>query len=147
MEENIENSEPQAPSTSSGQEASENQPVQETPQSQGGCNTEAVVEASTNSCNLGMLSHLLGVFTGFVGSLIIWLLKKDEDEFVEANAKEALNFQITVCLCAALLLVTMIFAFLLLPLIVLDMVFCIIGAVKAGSGQKYRYPLSIRLIK
>lgn len=147
MDENIEKSE--------GQEAPEEQPKSESqpepqPESQSEptvCACGTGVEVSTNSRNLGMLSHLLGVFTGFVGTLIIWLLKKDEDEFIEANAKEALNFQISVCICAAALLVTIFFSFLILPLFVVDFVFCVIGAVKASNGQKYRYPISIRLIK
>jgi uncharacterized protein len=28
---------------------------------------------------LAMLCHLLGIFTGFIGALIIWLIKKDEE--------------------------------------------------------------------
>jgi len=49
-----------------------------------------------NARNMAMLCHLLGLFTGFVGPLILWLLKKDEDPFIDRQGKEALNFQITV---------------------------------------------------
>ena len=28
---------------------------------------------SKDDCNIAMLAHLLGIFTGFVGALIIWL--------------------------------------------------------------------------
>ncbi len=51
---------------------------------------------STDDRNLAMLSHLLGIVSGFVGALIIWSLKKDQSAFVDEQGKEALNFQITV---------------------------------------------------
>ncbi|MCI0499264.1 MAG: DUF4870 domain-containing protein, partial [Planctomycetales bacterium] len=38
--------------------------------------------------------------TSFVGPLILWLIKKDEDKFVDSQGKEALNFQITVILAS-----------------------------------------------
>ena len=53
-------------------------------------------EVSKDARNMAMLCHLLAIFTGFLGPLIIWLIKKDEDPFVDEHGKEALNFQITV---------------------------------------------------
>src|SRR4051812_11305473 len=44
---------------------------------------------------MAMLAHLLGIVTGFVGPLIIWLVKKDQSPFVDDQGKEALNFQLT----------------------------------------------------
>src|SRR5437868_1922887 len=43
---------------------------------------------------MGMLAHLLGII-GFVGPLIIWLIKKDQSPFVDDQGKEALNFHLT----------------------------------------------------
>ena len=40
-------------------------------------------------CDLGMLCHLLGLLTGFVGPLILWLVKKDESRFIDHHGKEA----------------------------------------------------------
>ena len=48
---------------------------------------------SKDDCNLAMLAHLLGIFTGFIGALIIWIIKKDSPGFAHSQAKEALNFQ------------------------------------------------------
>ena len=42
-----------------------------------------------------MLAHLLGALLGFLGPLIIWLVKKDDHPFVAEQSKEALNFQLT----------------------------------------------------
>src|SRR4051794_22840279 len=51
-----------------------------------------------DAVTMGMLCHLLGIFTGFLGPLIIWLLKKDEHPFIDDQGKEALNFQIVAML-------------------------------------------------
>lgn len=98
----------------------------------------------------GMLCHLLGLFTSFVGPLIIWLLKKEEDAFIDDQGKEALNFQITVLIASivsGLLTMVCIGVFLAMAVGIVDLIFCIIATVKANSGEKYRYPVSIRIIK
>lgn len=106
-------------------------------------------EISSDQRTLAMLAHLLGILTGPVGALIIWLIKRDEGGFVENQAKEALNFQITVLLLSLLggiLLLVLIGVFLLMAVAVANLVFSIIGAIKASSGQRYRYPLTLRLV-
>jgi len=92
----------------------------------------------------------------FVGPLVIWLMKKDTMPFVNDQAKEALNFAITISLaCLALLLLTIltlgIGALLAIPLIlvigIVALVFIIIAAIKANQGIAYRYPFALRLVK
>ena len=99
----------------------------------------------------GMLCHLLGLVTFFIAPLIIWLVKKDEEPFIDKNGKEALNFQITVSLalivCGFLVPVFCIGFLLGIAVGICDLVFCIVAAVKANSGQLYRYPVSIRFIR
>ena len=53
-------------------------------------------EVSKDAMSMAMLCHLLAIFTGFLGPLIIWLIKKEDAPFVNDHGKEALNFQITV---------------------------------------------------
>jgi uncharacterized Tic20 family protein len=99
--------------------------------------------------NFAMLAHLLGIFTGFLGSLIIWLVKKDESPFVAQEAKEALNFQITMVIggLIAYVLSFILIGLLLFPVLyILNIIFCILGAVAASKGQGYRYPFAIRLV-
>jgi len=103
---------------------------------------------------LAMLSHLLAIIggLGFIAPLIIWLIKKDDPNasFVTENAKESLNFQITVLLlafvCCVLLLV-----FIGFPLMVLlgvtNLVLVILATVRSNEGKIYRYPFNFRLIK
>jgi uncharacterized protein len=107
---------------------------------------------------MAMLAHLLGALFSFLGPLIIWLIKKDEHPFINDQGKEALNFQLFLLigyllsgiLWVVISLVTCgIGALLPLPLIitVLQLVFGIIGAVKANQGEYYRYPLTYRFIQ
>jgi len=97
-----------------------------------------------------MLAHLSGIILGFIGPLIVWLIKKEESPLVNEHGKEALNFQISI-LIYMLICVALMFAcigFFLAPaLYVYDIVMCIIAGLKANQGESYRYPLTIRLIK
>ena len=107
-------------------------------------------EVSKDARMWAMLCHLLGLFTCFIGPLIIWLLKKEEDPFIDNQGKEALNFQITVAIAgivSAVLTIVCIGAFLGIAVSIADLVFAIVASVKANSGQAYRYPVSIRFIK
>ncbi len=104
----------------------------------------------------GVLTSAVGGWGFFLGPLVIWLLKKDTMPFVADQAKEALNFNITV---SAVFLVLMILGFLTLgigflligPLMmvigVLALVFIVIAAIKANEGVAYRYPMTVRLVK
>lgn len=101
-------------------------------------------------------AHLGGIL-GFLPALIIWLVFKDRGSFTNVEAKEALNFQITVTigyvvlyvLGTILLLVFIgaIFYLLAGALWVVNIIFCIQGFMKAKDGTHYRYPFAIRLIK
>ena len=107
-------------------------------------------EVSKDARTWAMLCHLLAIFTGFIAPLIIWLVKKDEEPFVNNEGKEALNFQITVLiglLVSGLLSFVCIGLFLGLAVGITNVVFCIIASVQANGGQAYRYPVSIRFIK
>ncbi len=104
------------------------------------------------------LSALLSLFVGFpfIGPLVIWLVKKD-DPFVRGHASEALNFNLSIMLYAVILfvvglvllivLVGVVVWLLLIPLGVIWLVFVCLAAVKAGQGETYRYPLTIRFVR
>ena len=119
--------------------------------SQGPEDTTATgAEISQDAKNMAMLCHLLGLFTCFIGPLIIWLIKKDDDAFIDSQGKEALNFQITVLIASVVagLSILACVGFILLPAVgIVDLVFSIIACVRSSKGEDYRYPVSIRLIK
>ena len=104
---------------------------------------------------MGMLCHLLA-FSGYVipfghliGPLVMWLVKKDESAFVDANGKESLNFQITVTIAVIVsaILCLVLIGFLLLPVVFVGgIVLTIIASIKANEGKVYRYPVCLRLI-
>lgn len=103
------------------------------------------------SRTLAMMAHLLGAFTGFVGPLIVWLLKRESDAFVDDQAKEALNFQLTILVGWAVVFVAFFVwscgaALLLAALALAQVISAVIAAVKAQEGEPYRYPFAIRLI-
>ena len=99
-----------------------------------------------------ILSHILAIVPGIgiFGPLVIWLIKKDESPFVEANAKESLNFQLTIIIgyiIGCILLVVVIGAFLLAVLGLLNLILVIVASVKTSENKIYRYPFNLRLIK
>lgn len=96
-----------------------------------------------------LAAHLSPLLFGFLGPLVVWLLKKDESEYVARHAKEALNFQISMLIwltISAVLVLVLVGFFMLMALSVLMVVFPIIAAVKSNEGKSYKYPLTIRLI-
>jgi uncharacterized protein len=97
-----------------------------------------------------LLAHILGLVASFIAPLVIWLVKKDESAFVGDQALEALNFQITVLLAflACFLLSFVCVGFFLMPVVgVYALVMAILAALKANEGQRYRYPITLRLVR
>jgi uncharacterized Tic20 family protein len=104
----------------------------------------------------GLLTGAVGGWGCILGPLIIWLVKKDTMPFVADQAKEALNFNITV---GAIFLVLWILTFVTLgigiiltgPLMlvvgVAALVLIIMAAIRANEGKAYRYPMTVRLVK
>ena len=104
----------------------------------------------------GILTSAIGGWGFFIGPLVIWLMKKDTMPFVADQAKEALNFNITVSGIFVILLIlsllTLGIGFLVTAPIMLiigiaALVFIIIASIKANQGIAYRYPMSLRLVK
>lgn len=118
------------------------------------CGTAPVI--SEEDRTLGMLCHLLGIFTGFLGPLVIWLVQKDRSTFLDHHGREALNFQLTIllvmmCLGSATFVLMFVFVgVLLIPVLiavpVLAIVAEILAALAAQKGEWHRYPFCIRLV-
>jgi uncharacterized protein len=126
---------------------------------------------SSETRGWGIAAHLSGlggalltaVTLGFAGPLVVWLLKREDHPFIDHHAKEALNFQLTTLLALVVGTLAAIPVFLLgfltfglLWLIaiiavaaatVVWFIFPIIGAVRAGNGEGYRYPINIRFVR
>lgn len=99
---------------------------------------------------MSILAHILGIFTGFVGALIIFLVARDDQPIAKAHAKEALNFQITLALVSAIsaVLIIVIIGFIGLAAVAIgNVIFSIMAAMAASKDEEYRYPLTLRLLK
>jgi len=106
--------------------------------------------ASQDDKTLGMVMHIL-CLVGFpiIGPLIIWLMKKDQSPYLDAQGRELLNFQISYFIYAmisAVLIAVLIGIVLLFAVGIASLVFTIIGLVKAADGKVYRFPLCIRML-
>ena len=111
----------------------------------------AVPAVGSNDKILAVLCHASPLFAlAFILPLIVYLLKKDESDFVKEQSREALNFHITAFL-AGLLASLLIFAFIgavLLPLIgIAVVVLAIVATIKVLDGKPYLYPCILRLVK
>ncbi len=113
-------------------------------------------EFTNDDRTLGTFAHL-GALAGCIvpmGNIVlplgIWITKKDESEFVDRQAKEALNFQISMMLMffgAGILCFILIGIPILFTLIIFDFIVSIIAATKANKGEYYQYPLNFRFIR
>jgi uncharacterized Tic20 family protein len=92
---------------------------------------------------------------GFVAPLVVWVAKKEESPFVADQAREALNFQITllgvhVAGWAFALLTLGLGLLVVLPVFVLlwlvELVLGAVGAIRANDGERYRYPFTLRFV-
>jgi uncharacterized Tic20 family protein len=107
-------------------------------------------------CHFSALAGLLVPYGNILGPLLIWQIKKNEFPSVEAHAKAALNFQITVSiivtggLLVAIPLSFVCIGYLFIPLVIVvgvcGLVFSVIAGIKANDGQEYRYPYSFNLV-
>ncbi|MDT0158047.1 DUF4870 domain-containing protein [Microbacterium sp. ARD32] len=94
-----------------------------------------------------VLVHIGGIFLEFFAALIGYLLLKDRGPFVRAHTATALNFQLTLLIAfvvGGVLAIVGIGVLIIIAAAVLNVVFSVIAAVKAGNGEFYQYPMSIK---
>lgn len=100
--------------------------------------------------------HLAG-FAGYIVPfcsvilpVILWLLWKEEDVFIDDQGREAVNFQLSVLvyiiICIPLLIILIGFILLIMTGI-FHIVLMIVAALRSSQGIPFRYPLIIRFIK
>ena len=97
---------------------------------------------------LPVLAHILGLFSGFLGPLIILLVSKEKR--VQDHCKLVLNWHFSLIIYYVLSIILMIILIGFLGLVVfsiLNLIFSIMGAVKASEGKLWKYPLSIPFFK
>ncbi len=99
--------------------------------------------------HIGTFSSMFVPLGNIIAPIVIWQLKKNESPFVVEQAKESLNFQITLMIYAVisfLLVFIVIGFFLIFALVIFSLIIVIVAGVKANDGEHYRYPMTLRLI-
>lgn len=94
-----------------------------------------------------MLIYLLSFVFPVVAPLVIWILKKDQSDFVDYHGREYFNFLLSYFIysvVSGILVIILIGILLLIALGIMAVVFTIVAAVKAYEGEKYRFPMVIR---
>lgn len=109
------------------------------------------LEVSSDDRTWGMLAHLSYFLTfvvgmSFVAPLIIWIVKKDTSAFVEDQAKEALNFQLSILIVSVVLVMTICASPLLLVVLIMSIIYSIQAGMAANRGERYRYPYTFRIV-
>lgn len=117
------------------------------------------------SRQIAAITQIISFFAPFVGPFLVLIIS--DDRFVKDHAKQALNFDIMIFLYSIIpfiffligfvftagesfgiaLILGIVGAVLLLIFTIMYFVYPIIGAVKAISGKKYRFPFIIRLLR
>ncbi|MEM9411171.1 MAG: DUF4870 domain-containing protein [Planctomycetota bacterium] len=108
--------------------------------SNGDANTWALI------LHLSQFATYLIPFAGIIAPLVIWQIKKDQMPIIDAHGKIVANWMISVfiyTIISIILMFVVVGIFMLWILGFLVLIFPIIGAVKAASGEVWRYPLSI----
>lgn len=101
-----------------------------------------------------LLTSWIAGIAGAVAALVVWMLVRDRSAFAAEHAKEAVNFNLSMFIYAAISVVVVVFTLgigllvavpLWLVMALVWIVCTLIAAFKAYDGKTYRYPLTIRL--
>jgi len=116
--------------------------------------SEPLVVMDTNTwsvvIHLSQFCTYLLPLAGIVVPLVLWQIKKNESAIIDRHGKIVMNWLLTefILLIIAGILCFVLVGFALIFLIsIAGIVFPIIGAVKAGNGEIWPYPCSIRFFK
>ncbi len=105
---------------------------------------------STQDKQLSMLLWILALFTNFVGPLILWVMKKDESEYLNQQGKNYFNYAISYCIYGVVSLVLMAILIGYITTFVLTVVctvYTILGIITTNKGEDYVVPFTIEFIK
>ncbi len=100
--------------------------------------------------HLSILAGYFIPFAGFIVPIVLWQIKKHEHPLIDAHGKNVANWLLSfliygfICWILALVLIGLLFLWILG---ILNIVFAIIGGLKANNGEVWAYPFTIRFFK
>jgi uncharacterized Tic20 family protein len=98
----------------------------------------------------------MGGVPAFIGPLIVWLVRKDNDPFAAEHGRNALNFNLSVIVYMLGLIIVSIITFGVGLLVTIPgfialglawFAFTLVGTIKAASSETFNYPLTIRFVR
>ncbi len=101
--------------------------------------------------NFGLAIHLSPLVSfvfapALLVPLVLWLIRKDESPFVDDHGREMLNAILSFVLYHIVAVITIIGIIALPVLYIVGVVNLVRGAVSAGRGELFRYPMTIRFL-
>ena len=121
----------------------------------------APASAGGDDKTLAVLAHLSPLIAlvlsagwlSFLGPLIVWLIWRDRGGLVRNAAATSFNFNITIWLAFVIGWIC-VFTIILIPVAlilffvpgVLQLIFSILGAMKASRGEAFRYPFQVPIL-
>mgnify|MGYP001286133115 CR=1 FL=1 len=116
--------------------------------------------ADSSQRNWSQWTHLVGLlsafpwvtFVGLIGTAGLWLVRRNQSEFIDDHGREALNFQISILLYSSAGTLASMFAggsvgaLAAVAVGALTIYGGIRGATAAGRGEYFRYPMCLRFI-
>lgn len=110
--------------------------------------------------HLSSFAQFIIPFGGIIVPLILWLIKKDKDSFVDAHGKSCVNFEMSLLIYSftlALLLIPItlftlgigliLIVLAAIPLFIAYIIVKIQAASQASKGEYYQYPFTIEIVK
>ncbi|MBK9766156.1 MAG: DUF4870 domain-containing protein [Chloracidobacterium sp.] len=100
--------------------------------------------------HLSQLANIILFPVGIIVPIVLWQTQKDKMPALDAHGKMVANWMISSVIYAVVSIVMMfvLIGFLsMLAVCVMGVVFPIIGAMKANSGELWEYPLAIKFLK
>lgn len=100
-----------------------------------------------------ILSHLwpiIGAITAtlpvmWIGPIVVWAVRKEQSPLVDDQGREIINTMLTMLL-VSLAIVTVIGIPFVLVWAIVWFIACIRGAIAAGHGEYFRYPMTFRFL-
>lgn len=117
--------------------------------------------ASGDDKTLAVIAHLSAIIAlvitagwlSWVGPLLVWLIWRERSGLVRTAAATSFNFNVTIWvamvigwICIITVILIPIGLLLLFVPGILQIVFSIMGAVRASRGEAYKYPLQIPIL-
>ncbi len=98
--------------------------------------------------------HYPYILLNLIIPAIIWFTQKNKSNYVDEQGKEIVNFQLSLTIYSiGLFLISLTIIGIPITfighavLIVINFIYCIMGAIKASRGEAFKYPLNLRLLK